>query len=795
MGIFKKKGSNAASKILANIFSEKSGVNFTFDPKAKTAHVDTEKKIIRFPTFAENVPIDVTDTLLTHECGHLMYSDANWKTILKGRIPDRDVDQVANIWNIIEDIRIEKMLKSRHRSLNGIYNSAYKYLFNDVQLFKAQDANGMVDAVTQSNVNTKDFFTRVNIDAKCGSFVDVKFSPAEQALYDKMQSCITAEDVYELVEEIAEMLPPPQEGGQGGGEGESEEEGEGEGQGQGQGEGQGSGEGQGQGQGSSSQGDSQGNGGGSKQNNGGRASGSGGGGGSENQDQNDQNQNGGGSGDQENEQDQGDGENQDQNSGGDNNQNDSDGSDGEDQNDSQGDGQGDSQDQDQGNDQGDNSNGDDQDGKDQNDSQNGEDHDESEGDQNGKSHQNGGIDFGDGNANTEMDMSGIPRSTTQSSIIQMDYSGFAPNKTASSCYRNVNSSLRDNGSNEILRKCKKFGNNAASIFLSKMKAHQYSRIQTSRTGIIDPKRMWSHEIQDDIFLRNDLFPDGKSHGLTIFVDFTGSMCGESIRYLSIQLLNVISFCESVQIPYTVCTHVGSSRGGQVQNNNICLAGVNACVLVESSMKKTEIKKIKDMLAKTACGHDMFRLDGSTGMASTMLECLDHCKKFKINNKIEILHTIVMTDGGDNNHITDPNSGSGWRRSELMDCSKDQLVLLDGGRVRFNTKGELLNEVDMMAEVYRYYLDSETSYILFHEGWGNPFTGNKKHKHLGGNISYYEKDFGFKRMFTFDLSGNRVNSKTPTATGKYDPNTQEYVNQRKNYRMFIDIFATAIAEGN
>ena len=81
-------------------------------------------------------------------------------------------------------------------------------------------------------------------------------------------------------------------------------------------------------------------------------------------------------------------------------------------------------------------------------------------------------------------------------------------------------------------------------------ADNYARSSTSRTGILDTKKLHQYKFSEDIFRRIGIVPDGKNHGLIFILDWSGSMSSCLTSTIK-QLYNLIWFCQKVQIPFEV----------------------------------------------------------------------------------------------------------------------------------------------------------------------------------------------------------------------------------------------------
>ena len=99
-------------------------------------------------------------------------------------------------------------------------------------------------------------------------------------------------------------------------------------------------------------------------------------------------------------------------------------------------------------------------------------------------------------------------------------------------------------------------------FECKKAADSYARSSTSRTGVLDTKKLHQYKFSEDIFRRINVVPDGKNHGLIFILDWSGSMTNCLLSTLK-QLYNLIWFCQKVQIPFEVYAFSNAYR----YNNN------------------------------------------------------------------------------------------------------------------------------------------------------------------------------------------------------------------------------------
>jgi hypothetical protein len=90
----------------------------------------------------------------------------------------------------------------------------------------------------------------------------------------------------------------------------------------------------------------------------------------------------------------------------------------------------------------------------------------------------------------------------------------------------------------------------AKEFEMRKAASKFSKAKISNTGDIDINKIYKYQIDDTIFRKMMRVPKGKSHGLVLLLDKSGSMSenmGSSVE----QIMILASFCRRVNIPFVV----------------------------------------------------------------------------------------------------------------------------------------------------------------------------------------------------------------------------------------------------
>jgi hypothetical protein len=156
--------------------------------KTSTAYFNLETRTVVLPIFKET-SADLYDLLIGHEVGHALETPADgWHS----SISEKGVG-FKSFLNIIEDARIERKMKNRYPGLRRSFYNGYQELF-EKNFFGVE---GM-------DVNKLKFIDRINLHAKVGSFLNVKFSEEEQAIVNRLDDLNTWEDVVALASELYE---------------------------------------------------------------------------------------------------------------------------------------------------------------------------------------------------------------------------------------------------------------------------------------------------------------------------------------------------------------------------------------------------------------------------------------------------------------------------------------------------------------------------------------------------------------------------------------------------------------
>lgn len=153
--------------------------------RTRTASFDIKSRVLTLPMWKEMTP-EVEDMLIGHEVGHALYTtDEYIKPIEENR-------KLMGYMNIIEDVRIEKLIKRKYPGLRKRMNEGYKQL-NDRDFFGVKSVQNFDDLL---------LIDKINLYFKVGFNCGVTFTPEEKLFVNRAERCETIDDVITLAQEI-----------------------------------------------------------------------------------------------------------------------------------------------------------------------------------------------------------------------------------------------------------------------------------------------------------------------------------------------------------------------------------------------------------------------------------------------------------------------------------------------------------------------------------------------------------------------------------------------------------------
>ena len=159
---------------------------------AETAMFDIKNRVLVLPVW-DSMTESMYDMLVGHEVSHALHTPMDeWDEATK----DMFVCQRRNfmqVCNVVEDARIERLIKDRFPGLKRDFSKAYTEL-HDRDLFE----------ITGKDLSEMSLIDRLNLEFKLGLFglVQVPFSADERTYVTRMADTKTFADVLELATDL-----------------------------------------------------------------------------------------------------------------------------------------------------------------------------------------------------------------------------------------------------------------------------------------------------------------------------------------------------------------------------------------------------------------------------------------------------------------------------------------------------------------------------------------------------------------------------------------------------------------
>ena len=179
MTVMNEASSELSAKLLAN---EDIAV---MRARVRTASFDIKNRVLTLPQWKEMTPA-VEGMLIGHEVGHALYTTDEYLAPL-----EKDLT-LKEYLNVLEDVRIEKLMKRKYPGIRKQMNQGYKEL-NDKDFF------GISKIQDLSSLNLID---RINLYFKAGYQCGVKFTTDEKPFVERAEKTETIDEVVALASEV-----------------------------------------------------------------------------------------------------------------------------------------------------------------------------------------------------------------------------------------------------------------------------------------------------------------------------------------------------------------------------------------------------------------------------------------------------------------------------------------------------------------------------------------------------------------------------------------------------------------
>lgn len=196
---------NKQSKSILSRLLASENITVIHRAEARTASFNVRDRVLTLPILSDNMSDELYDMIVGHEVGHALftpYTEEDEKSLKDGKgmsaaykIGGDNYQLAATYLNIVEDARIEKLMKEKFPGLRRDFNVGYKEL-QDMDFFELKDID----------VNTMSFIDRINLHYKIGTYVDnfVTFSEDEKKFIAEIDEARTFDQIVDITTRIWE---------------------------------------------------------------------------------------------------------------------------------------------------------------------------------------------------------------------------------------------------------------------------------------------------------------------------------------------------------------------------------------------------------------------------------------------------------------------------------------------------------------------------------------------------------------------------------------------------------------
>lgn len=154
----------------------------------QTASFDVKNRILTLPMW-QNMTPEIEEMLKAHEVGHAIYTDETLfaKLASTSKVP-------FGYMNVLEDARIEKLMKRKYPGLRKTFTAGYREL-NERDFFQ----------VSKRDVSQLPLIDRINLWFKVGFKSGVQFTVAEKYLVERAERLESIPEVLSLAHAVYEL--------------------------------------------------------------------------------------------------------------------------------------------------------------------------------------------------------------------------------------------------------------------------------------------------------------------------------------------------------------------------------------------------------------------------------------------------------------------------------------------------------------------------------------------------------------------------------------------------------------
>jgi hypothetical protein len=364
----------------------------------------------------------------------------------------------------------------------------------------------------------------------------------------------------------------------------------------------------------------------------------------------------------------------------------------------------------------------------------------------------------------------------------------------------------------------------AKEFEMRKAAYRTKRAKTSTKGSLDVAKLHAYKYDDNLFKQVTTLADGKSHGLMMLVDYSGSMNNVMPAVIR-QTATLVMFCKRVGIPFQVFgfTSPYSNKvdrtvkwknpanivATRIENNELQLTE-----LYSSRMNKRQL----EFALKTAifCAYEPYYFQttlerlGNTPLNSAVMAMQYAIEDFRKQNPVDKMRLITLTDGDSNSirvdqgvDIINSNSYNSWRTPVIVEVNGKKVEMGRSYHDGLDNTSKIIKAVaGKDVTVMNFFITDnrgfrEQLYRLFPWETSKQTAARKELKNTGAFI--VDNDIGYDRRFLIIDRGQAISGKTDDLEVNSDATPaqiakafKKFSGSKKNNRVITKKFAEMIA---
>lgn len=325
---------------------------------------------------------------------------------------------------------------------------------------------------------------------------------------------------------------------------------------------------------------------------------------------------------------------------------------------------------------------------------------------------------------------------------------------------------RDAVYNDFKQKNDRYIGLLAKEFEMRKAASKFAKAKVSESGDIDISRIYKYQVDDNIFRKITKVPKGKSHGLVMMFDRSGSMQYNMASTIE-QMMIVAAFCRKVNIPFVVygfgnndhgwfLDHDTFSKDGFTKKTGeLALQHVFLREYLNSKMSNGEfVRSMKNLAALANAYADkrsrQFYVPASEGLSNTpMIEAMIALQpltnKFREQNKLDIVNMVLLHDGDTDqlNYKHDSTFKTGF-----FDTKRQNVVLQDKKNKFQSVAPNLEYDNGLRAAVFDWYSHTTGAKIIgfFISTSGSGIRSSIERRYVGENGKHFYDEMDRKNPY-------------------------------------------------